>query len=350
MESWGAARTGAVTRYVTIILLALATGGALITPSAPAAAADGDSGGGSPQFTAKNESGVARTINVAGFPVFADTNPFFQDLGINGRRCVTCHQPDDNMTVTPERIQARFEATQGRDPIFRTNDGSNSPLADVSTVEARREAYSMLLTKGLIRIGLPIPEGAEFDLVSVHDPYGFASAAELSLFRRPLPSTNLAFLSTVMWDGRETLERGSASAIHFDLADQSNSATTGHAQRPTLIPDALREAIVAYEMGLFTAQVFDRAAGALDARGATGGPEELSRQTFVFGVNDPLGCDGNGAHCTGVNAGFDPVVFTEFDAWQNLSGHGRNRARVAVARPGAVQHEDHPHPGRLGHQ
>jgi hypothetical protein len=93
----------------------------------------------------------------------ATDNPFFLDLGVNGRRCVTCHQPENNMTVTPAGLQERFETTRGKDPIFRTNDGSNSPLAEVSTVAARRAAYSMLLTKGLIRIGLPIPTNAETD-------------------------------------------------------------------------------------------------------------------------------------------------------------------------------------------
>jgi hypothetical protein len=181
------------------------------------------------------------------------------------------------MTVTPAGIRARFVATAGTDPIFRTNDGSNSPQADVSTGEARRAAYSMLLTKGLIRVGLPIPSTAEFDLMDVRDPYGYASAAELSLFRRPLPATNLAFLSTVMWDGRETLQKGSAAAIHFDLADQSNAATQGHAQRPTPLDDGTRELIVAYELGLYTAQVFDRAAGDLHAAGATRRPGRALR-------------------------------------------------------------------------
>ena len=49
---------------------------------------------------------------------------------------------------------------------------------------------------------------------------------ELSLFRRPLPSTNLSALATVMWDGRETF---SGKSIHFDLTDQANGATLGHA-------------------------------------------------------------------------------------------------------------------------
>ena len=143
-------------RLATIGLVVAAMGAMLLTPRARGA--DGDE----PFFSARNESGEARTINVAGFPVVAPRNPFFLDLGANGRRCATCHQAENNMTVTPPSLQARFEATGGTDPIFRTNDGSNSPLADVSTVAARHAAYSMLLTKGLIRVGLPIPATAEF--------------------------------------------------------------------------------------------------------------------------------------------------------------------------------------------
>ena len=51
----------------------------------------------------------------------------------------------------------------------------------------------MLLTR-LIRVGMGVP-GRQFDLVDVDDPYGYASATELSLFRRPLPTTNLNFLA-----------------------------------------------------------------------------------------------------------------------------------------------------------
>ena len=321
-------------RCLGIVLLAAAlSGGLLITSSARGQSGDRQRVS---AVTAGNEAGAARTINVSGGPVVDDGNPFFQDLGINGRRCVTCHQPGENMAVSAAGIRARFEATRGRDPIFRTNDGSNSPLADVSTVEARRAAYSMLLRKGLIRVGLSIPADAEFELVAVRDPYGYAGrnakGDELSLFRRPLPSTNLPFLSTVMWDGRETLQRGSAAAIHFDLADQANTATQGHAQAPSPIDEATREAIFQFETALFTAQIIDTRAGQLDSAGAEGGPDSLSLQPFVFGANDPLGCDPNGANCNPQNADFDSVVFTEFNAWANLRGTDRNRARASVAR------------------
>src|SRR3954463_2781046 len=217
--------------------------------AALAAATAAPANGNAPNmFVFADPSGSVRTVSSRGAIDLG--NLFFQSLGTNGRSCGSCHQAADGWTVVPAHIQERFEASRGTDPIFRTNDGSNSPYANVSTVGARRRAYSMLLTKGLIRVGIGMPADTDFDLVEVDDPYGYASAAELSLFRRPLPSTNLPFLSTVMWDGRETFP---SQTIHFDLNDQSNGATVGHAQGNALT-NAQRESIVAFETALFTAQ------------------------------------------------------------------------------------------------
>jgi hypothetical protein len=173
-------------------------------------------------------------------------------------------------------------------------------------------------------------------LGAVADPYGYAGANangnELSLFRRPLPTTNLAFLSAVMWDGRETLQKGSAAAMHVDLAHQANAATEGHAHAPAPLDAAVRDHIVAYELGLFTAQVSDAGAGDLRKDGARGGPKALSERAVVFGANDPLGCDPMGANCVGANPLFDPNVFTEYDGWAHRKGSGRDRTRAAIAR------------------
>src|SRR5262245_40632157 len=233
-----------------------------------------------------NDSGFAATYSLAG--TIDRSGPFFQSLGTNGRSCATCHVQAEGWTITPPGVQLRFALSAGSDPIFRTNDGSNSPHADVSTVHARRRAYSMLLDKALIRVGIGIPANAEFELIAVDDPYGYARSAELSLFRRPLPTTNLRFLSTVMWDGRETLkDPGSTdciagtndcfASIHFDLAHQSNGATVGHAQAAQPLTGEQREAIVEFEMGLFTAQLLDWRAGLLTARGGRGRPIALAQ-------------------------------------------------------------------------
>ena len=292
--------------------------------------------------TFPNASGLSATVSRTGFIDL--NNEFFQDLGANGRRCVTCHLPTAGWSVTPAQVRAVFAATQGGTiadalglgAIFRTNDGANSPNAPVATLTERRNAYSMLLNKGLIRVGLPIPADADFALIAVDDPYGYASASELSLFRRPLPSTNLQFLSTVMWDGRETLlgadhcnipgEGGKCfDSIHADLAHQSNSAIQGHAQAPLPISTAQRESIVNFELQLATAQVWDRNARDLRAYNAKGGPVNVLYQSSYYGINDNLGDYQTGAP-------FSTKVFNLYDNWANLSGGGTAEARRSVAR------------------
>ena len=283
---------------------------------------------------ALNDSGFAATFSRTG--VIDRSGPFFQSLGNNGRSCATCHVQSEGWTITPRGVQTRFALTAGTDPIFRSNDGSNSPNADVSTPRARRAAYSMLLTRALIRVGIGIPDSAEFELAAVDDPYGYASSRELSLFRRPLPTTNLAFLSTVMWDGRETSKDASSSTcvagttncfatLHFDLANQSNDATLGHAQAAQPLTAEQREAIVAFETDLFTAQAFDWRAGPLSTDGARGGPVALSQQEFYFGINDTLVGDYR------TRAPFTSIAMTLYDGWAQ-GGAGR----AAIARGQAL--------------
>lgn len=221
-------------------------------------------------------------------------NPFFLALGTNGRACSTCHVEADGWTITPADLQARYAATNGADPIFALVDGANAPTADVSTAAG----YSMLLNHGVIRVGRPVPAGAEFTLSAVDDPYGYATAAELSLYRRPLPSTNLAFLTSVMWDGREAT-----------LTSQATDATLGHAQAASVDPAQMAQ-IVAFESQITTAAASDPLAGPLDANGATGGAPALAEVTFTAGENDAF------------SPGFDRDVFALYTAWDKGPGPG----------------------------
>jgi cytochrome c peroxidase len=242
-------------------------------------------------------SGFFATVNQGG-PTVESTNPFFQDLGTNGRSCVTCHQPSDALTITPPHIHERFEATQGTDPLFRLVDGANCPTADVSTLEERREAYSLVLTRGLIRIGIAVPASADYQVMSVYNRYGCNATDIISMYRRPLPTTNLPFLSAVMFDGRESTPATGTTKILYsnypnsllsDLAHQSVDATVTHAQgdgtRPT---PAEQQQIVDFETKLFTAQLFDNRAGLLNVGGAQGGPTPLSTQPFFISINSSV--------------------------------------------------------------
>ena len=162
-----------------------------------------------------NSSGLLATYNALGQPIDL-TAPFFQPLGANGRSCGSCHRPAQGWSLSADELRVRFEATQGLDPVFRTNDGSNCDHdIDTSTLGGRRQAYSLLLNRGLIRIALSVPADAEFRVAGVVNPYGCGDPAVLSVYRRPLPATNLRFLSAVMWDGRESSPQTGTQRIHL---------------------------------------------------------------------------------------------------------------------------------------
>ena len=275
-------------------------------------------------MNSKDETGILTTYSTAGG--IDRANPFFQNLGTNGRTCGSCHVPTDAWTVTPRHLQERFEASRGLDPVFAPVDGANCPSADFSTIEARRESYSLLLSKGLFRISLTMPDGADFSIQQISDPNNCpeTTATQPAMYRRPLPSTNLSFLSAAMWDGRETANDSATGHIDLiqSLTNQATDATLGHAQA-TVPPKPKQLAqIVAFETALYTAQSNDEKVGSLRAEGARGGPLSLSTQPFYIGINDALGGDPTGAQ-------FNPKAFTLYKTWENLAGQEH---RQAIAR------------------
>ena len=296
-----------------------------------------------PKFeTDFDPSGLIATLQQGG-PTQTSQNAFFANLGTNGRTCFTCHQPQNGWGVGAASVQARFHASHGTDPIFRLVDGATCPSDNVSNIGAKLKAYSLLLNKGLIRIGLPVPATipgssapTEYRIVSVTDPYGcntnpttglttfgFANptAGIVSIYRRPLPSTNLGFLTTIMWDGREPT-----------LAQQSIDATLGHAQANAAPTTAQQQHIVNFESGIFTAQLFDIKAKGLTAAGAKGGPNALANLLpgFFIGINDPLGGNPKGLP-------FTSQIFDLYQAWNSINGYGDvNASRQAVARGEAL--------------
>jgi cytochrome c peroxidase len=299
-----------------------------------------------------NPGGASETYSTSGGGIDL-TGPFFQSLGSNGRRCATCHQPSDGMSVSAANVQRRFLLSRGEDPIFRTVDGSNcNHSVDVSTVEGRSAAYSLLRTRGLIRIALAVPANADYQVVNVSNPYGCNESDVISMYRRPLPSTNLRFLSAVMFDGRESSSATGTTKISFanypnslesDLKHQSVDATTGHAQgdgtRPT--PEEQQQ-IVDFEMALSTAQAFSNTAGPLHLHGATGGPVPLTTQPFFIGINSSVrfllpppqfNYEPPGGLVTPGDGQFTQAIFNSFDAWASMPSAS---PRAAVARGQAI--------------
>jgi hypothetical protein len=242
---------------------------------------------------------------------------FFQSLGSNGRSCGTCHLASDGFGLGVSSVREKFAATHGNDPLFASIDGANCPTGTSND----RASHSLLLKSGLIRIFLPVPANAQYQIQAERDPYGCAVVTDestgvqtVSVYRRPLPTTNLRFLSSVMFDGRETIQPLTSAAtfqqnLQTDLLQQAIDATLTHAQAaepPTL---AQQTAIVNFELGLNSAQSLDFRAGWLNFAGALGGPLNLSNQAYYPGTNDSLGADPEG------NA-FNSTAFTIFADWE----------------------------------
>jgi hypothetical protein len=281
---------------------------------------------------ARDPTGVLGIVNVNGKT--QTDGPFFQSLGTNGRSCASCHVAAQGMSFTPTSAKARFTQTGGQDPLFSEIDGANCRGATTGDAAA----HSLILNSGLIRIGLT-PPAAEFTISVVHNPYGCAIVPDpvtgqlvVSVYRRPLPATNLVFLSSVMFDGRESPantplnnEQTFFANLVTDLTHQATDATMGHAQAKQAPTSTQLSQIVNFELGLFTAQSSDLQAGSLSIARAQGGPNYLSTQSYYPGINDSLG------------KAFNPSAMMLFARWASQDEQDMvGLARASIARGEAL--------------
>ncbi len=284
-----------------------------------------------------------------GGPTLTATNAFFQSLGTNGRSCVTCHQPPSGMGVSVRNIKKRLAATHGTDPIFAPVDGANCPnqvqrhITSGSILGGRlgdgmksfEESHSLLLEKGLIRIMMPVPSNADFTIEVVSDPttcnvdpvYSTTATGTriVSVFRRPLISAAMRFkeealafpgpplppplVTNNMSDGREA-----------DLFQQAIGATMGHAQATKPPSETQLAQIVAFERGIFSAQIHDNKAGLLTTPGVPGGVSATGGPlAFASHDDDPF------------PPAFGGAIFDEYGPWAAATGaraaHKRSIAR-----------------------
>src|SRR5262249_18445763 len=99
----------------------------------------------------------------------------------------------------------------------------------------------------------------------------------------------------------------------------SNLAADGHRYTDAELTAAATQT-TDFMFSTVTAQETLTGGGALNAKGATGGVVNLSRQKFHFGINDVLQGDLTVSSTGSVTLNktpFDPVVFNLFDAWFN---------------------------------
>lgn len=279
-------------------------------------------------FPFLNSTGFSATYSQTGSVDLS--GPFFQNLGTNGRNCGTCHQPSDAFGLSAVNAQLRYLITGGKDPLFDQVDGSTCPTGPINNSLAR--------SNGLIRIPLTVPPNTtdssppQYTITAVQDPYGCALTTNsegqqvVSVYRRPLPTTNLGFLSAVMFDGRESFvyalnhEQTFVANLNTDLTQQAIDATLTHAQAAQAPTSSQLSQIVDFELALNSAQLEDFFAGDL-SKGANGGGQFLSQQQYYPGINDSLGADPSGNS-------FTPNVFNIYSSFQN----SRNSRQASIAR------------------
>ena len=262
-----------------------------------------------PLDPARDKAGVAESFHTSG--TIDTTNPFFQQLGTNGRACVTCHDPSTDWTMTPQLARRLFEESDGLAPLFRAVDETVRPDADISTREAREDAFALLLRKGLTRFTRTIKPTAEFEVVSVDDPYGWSTPAAFSNFRRPPSVANAAHQSSITWTGGPADVRTAIEGLMV-------GGTKLHEETTVTIPADVAAAGADFLMGLSYAQIIDRRAGRLDIAGATGGPANLSAEPFYLGINALEGDSQTGAP-------FDNESMDLYDAWETSTDEARRR-------------------------
>jgi cytochrome c peroxidase len=279
-------------------------------------------------LTFSDPTGWVATYQPGGSTSTADNAFFSNAITTNGRTCFTCHQPQNDWEISPAEILAEFLLTQGKSALFQPIDAADCPTSPGATARfpdpTFRTARSQLFNRGNFRISLnaPNPLGPtdesyvtfggnttpEWVLRVEYDPFDCELDPEhglpanlLSVYRRPLPSTNVAFLLRdhagaspekfdIMWDAREP-----------DLEAQFVNATLFHGQTTVTPDDESIAQGVEFQSGMFTAQSYDFRAGDLtgqDGSGALGGPVDLYdwRQASVpacsLGPSGELVCDG----------------------------------------------------------
>lgn len=296
-------------------------------------------------YVAPNESGITMT-RLANGPMATKGHPFFTPLGRNGRACVTCHQPADGMALSLKTIQERWDASQGRDPLFAAIDGSNCP----NLPQGQKASHSLLLNKGLFRIARSWPPRdvagqkiePEFTIAVEHDPTGCnldkthglnSREPQVSVFRRPRPVTNTRYLTAIGFDfepknglpmildpktKKPTSGNLMADARLLTLDAQARDAMRAHLELMGQ-PDARwLDVILAFEQQLTTAQSFSHKGGALDKDGGQGGPDLLARA--IAGELQ--------------STARKPIWSEEFAKWQSAPGASTQEAefRASVRR------------------
>lgn len=258
-----------------------------------------------------NPNGRVGILNDSGL-IDTEGHPFFEALGVNGRACVSCHQPADGMSLSLRSIRERWETTAGTDPIFAPVDGMNCPHLPAGDAAS----HSLLLQRGLFRVALPWPPAGvepEFSIEVVRDPtrcnthpvYGLdGERKQISVYRRPRPAANLRYVTSSGFGvspfiGKTghlaTVDADSGLPVNMNMMSdaravtaktQAQSAARDHMEVAQPLSETQLERIRDFEMQLYAAQAWSTDGGSLNEEN---GPSGIGPRAMANGSDGVLG-------------------------------------------------------------
>ena len=171
---------------------------------------------------------------------------FFRPFpGGNGRSCATCHDPRDGFTLSPDRVEARWQRLQrarrvdpdATDPLFRPLDADDG-LDD----------FTLLRTRALVKVRVPLPSRVRL----TDDP----GARYVTVSRAVSPLNMLKHTAPYQLDrSAATLEAQALAAVNQHL-------------EPTVQPTAaFLESVAEFQRHIFSSAKVRALSAALD-RGA----------------------------------------------------------------------------------
>src|SRR4030095_4962494 len=138
----------------------------------------------------------------------------FPNVHGNGRSCATCHVPEEAFQLTPQHVEARYQALAQRrltdpsadDPLFRSIDAND--FAD---------DFTNLRNHALVRVSITLPTDATGQKLvwPVNDP----TATVVAVWRSTPTVWNTAFTAPYQLDGRQPTLRAQALGALFGHAE-----------------------------------------------------------------------------------------------------------------------------------
>jgi cytochrome c peroxidase len=168
---------------------------------------------------------------------------FFRPFpGGNGRACVTCHDPRDGFSLSPARVEARWQRLQrarrhdpdATDPLFRPIDADDGA-----------EDFTLLRTRALVKVRVPLPSRVRL----TDDPL----ATHVTFSRAVTPLNMLKHTAPYQQDRSvATLEAQALAAVNQHM-------------EPTIQPSpAFLESVAAFQRHIFSSAKVRKLSLAID--------------------------------------------------------------------------------------